>query len=239
MAKIHNCSTLSSLSASNGNIDGESHILFHLLSKKDSRTDYYVTFASRRTAAAVSSVILSKGVEGCVHLLQHSKMLNPQHRCLTGKTFENLAHLLIVQGKTFTSRQVGVKGETNWSLKGYTRCDFHELTSEMLEPNVYYVPINEYSASFDSFVKRASKFLVFQMTIQKYHLISPVGFVKLQKQLKIPLAVDYYFVLPKNIYNHCYKKPKPINVHNVTITQFCLCVDFEDRQMMKIDQDRT
>ncbi|CAG8441789.1 14959_t:CDS:2 [Cetraspora pellucida] len=153
-------------------------------------------------------------------------------RGLRGQLFETISHAIICKGGSFRVRKLLDKGSSYEEIHSFKPLEenFFNCVEEIKKDEKYYRPTSKNFESIDSYVHPNK---LFQITIAKRHSIKPDGLRMIKGILDESRKINFYFVLPKDIFAKFTKKQayenkrgeKVFDAWIYEIDQYALCLD--------------
>ncbi|RIB26927.1 hypothetical protein C2G38_2063535 [Gigaspora rosea] len=150
---------------------------------------------------------------------------------LRGQLFEMISHAIICKGGNFLVRKLLDKGsyEEVHNFKPLEE-KFFDFVEEIKKDEKYYRPTSKNFESIDSYIHPNK---LFQVTIAKRHGIKQDGLRMIKGILDESHKINFYFVLPKDVFAKFTKKQpyenkgggKVFDARIYEIDQYALCLD--------------
>jgi hypothetical protein len=163
----------------------------------------------------------------------------PEMGPLRGQLFEMVSHEILRQGGTFPVRKLTDNGtlgsETTLNLQSLEEISFDNVREleENIGQRIYYRPTSKIFETIDSYVHDNK---LFQVTVAKSHGIKQDGLRAIKGILDLSCRINFYFVLPKDVFTTFTKEQKYQNTGKgiiidewiiENIDQYALCIDLD------------
>ncbi|RGB33957.1 hypothetical protein C1646_169467 [Rhizophagus diaphanus] len=224
--------------------DEYAHKLIHIntnLKRTDEAEPYtesFCLFASDNVANRCLKKF-KENYKECLRSFIESARNIPEMGSLRGQLFELVSHEILRQGGVFTVRKLTGDGklgpETTITLESLEEISFDNVSDikENIGQNqkIYYRPTSKIFETIDSYVHHNK---LFQVTVAKSHGIKQEGLRAIKGILDFSCRINFYFVLPKDVFITFTKEQKYQNTGKgiiidewITedIDQYALCID--------------
>ncbi|CAG8791798.1 25152_t:CDS:1, partial [Racocetra persica] len=211
------------------------HIHTNLPSDYEETTDPYTDaicfFASQYVADKCLDKLKQHHREALHIFIESAKDISEMGG-LRGQLFEMISHAIVRKGGNFRVRKLLDKGSSYEEIHSFKPLEekFFDCVEEIKKDEKYYRPTSKNFESIDSYVHPNK---LFQVTVAKRHSIKQDGLRMIKGILDESRKINFYFVLPKDIFAIFTKKQpyenmgegKVLDAWIYEIDQYALCLD--------------